>query len=419
MSIYYDDQELVISMGEIEVVCWFWVPGKEEKKFPGLLRFNPRDGASLRPSKNCFLGEKIDTIYASEGIRKFSLLDCYFITDKEEYVSSWLFISDDYHVATKTDILFDSIEFSFRYLGDWMNFDALAFALGEYNLPEDVERELEDGTKIKICFSYPTSSEGFLWKGDVNANIIATFKKSKNLSNALSFVGNWHALICLGIGHPTELTYLEGSISDSTNKMRIYRTGLFFPSKYYRDKKSEMPVRIYPHEMFFTFNSINGIDGLVNVLNKPKLRINKLGVVAYQICNDVTIESQFDDLYRLCISLMEVENSHPSSLVEECNPEFSHLLFSGSEEKLAEWMEELKRLRDEWRFHPPHWTSMPPCREDYIHLWRMADSMLILVVVLVIKWAHNSQSVWDVPLTAFDHLKEHPIMAEVLVHLSG
>lgn len=164
--------------GEHKKSGYFWLPGKEDKKIPGVLLI--QDGGKIELEILGHFNEKKAFFFDNSYIKRIighvenhgliTLDDCFYTKKNLAFGGiSKSKICANYALsgaAWDEDITFNTFSFSVDCLDEWVGLSAFSVELDwenhetkvRYKRPEDISITLDNGMTLEICFAYITPS---------------------------------------------------------------------------------------------------------------------------------------------------------------------------------------------------------------------------------------------------------------------
>ncbi|ARR51774.1 hypothetical protein ETN89_19945 (plasmid) [Photobacterium damselae subsp. damselae] len=272
---------------------YFWLPGQEDKKVPGILTI--KDGGNIELEIVGLIDNSIKTLNGNDNLSRIigyvekdgfvTLDDCFYTTKNISFGS---ISKSKLHVHkvlsgvayNESDILtFNTLSFSVDCLDEWVGISGINVhndwknktGTISYIPPENISYMLNNGMKLEICFAY--TLPGFPHTTEAKITQRTYFKLSsealKPLDDFIDIAYKLTTFLCFAIDTTVALKNVSATSSLQTGKFdgkeNPIQIKIFYQSIPFADK---IPSQSW-HNMLFTYGTIknNTQDVFNNWLN--------------------------------------------------------------------------------------------------------------------------------------------------------
>jgi len=204
----------------------WWLPGDSDKRMPGILRYNPKNGLTL---SLVFFSDSFDTLssplpswqllYGETDGQKITLFDCFPNSPEPKDIADWM-QGNDLHLEIKVrialinihckiNVSFRSIEFSIVGLGKWIGMSAAKSAskVADFDsLPDFAVKVKEKDKQVKK----EMEREGVYLRVDFSKDLI--------LEEIIKIVRSMQELIAFALDNISKLIWIHLEMSENTHK---------------------------------------------------------------------------------------------------------------------------------------------------------------------------------------------------------
>lgn len=266
---------------EYKKTGYFWLPGEEENRIPGILTIN--DGGKIDLEVVGLFDESIEALNGNDDLSRLighieedglvTLDNCFYtkknITFGGISKSKVLVNRVLSGAAWEKDegVTFNTLSFSVDCLDEWVGISGIAVdsdwksktATINYNPPENISFPLNNGMNLEICFAYTLPGFPNLTEAKISQRVY--FKlKSENLLDLSSFTEvafKLTNLMCFAMDETVSMKNLKATTSEiqrdgGDGKTYPVPITVYYQSNPYTEK---VPNKSW-HDMLFNFGSI-------------------------------------------------------------------------------------------------------------------------------------------------------------------
>ncbi|WP_095121088.1 HEPN domain-containing protein [Pseudomonas sp. Irchel s3f10] len=375
---------------EYKKTGYFWLPGQEEKKIPGVLSID--DGGKIELEVVGNFSESIASANDNDDISRIigfvekdgilTLDDCFYTIrnglfggiSKSKVRANRAFIGAAWN--KEETVTFNSLSFSVDCLDEWVGISGIHVANDwdndtatiSYNPPEKISFSLDNGMKLEICFAYTLPGFPNITEAKITqrAYLRLTSVELRELNEFTAIAFKITNLMCFAMDEVVSLKSMSATSSQIQRtvqeKQHPIPISIYYQSIPFHEKK---PKKTW-HEMLFNFGSIktNAQQVVNNWLNAydylyPALNLyfsTKTGAQKYLEGKFLALAQGLETYHRRTSNETLMELALFDSLVEE--------IITGCPENHAEWLrgrlthgneinlsKRLKRITDPFKKH--------------------------------------------------------------------
>jgi hypothetical protein len=266
---------------EYKKTGYFWLPGKEDKKIPGILSIN--DGGKVELEIVGHFDESVESLNGNDEIDRIIghvekdglvTLDCCFYTKKNfsfgGISKSKILINRVLSGAAWDQdeaVTFNTFSFSVDCLDEWVGISGISVdnnrgsktATISYNHPENISFILDNGMKLEICFAYTLPVFPNLKEAKVTQRAYFRLESEelRDLNDFTTAAFKITNLMCFAMDEIVAMKNVSATTSEiqrdgGDEKQYPVPITVYYQSNPYSEKT---PKRDW-HNMLFTFGSI-------------------------------------------------------------------------------------------------------------------------------------------------------------------
>lgn len=260
---------------------YFWLPGRNEKKIPGVLTI--KNGGDIELEIVGLFDESIESLNSDDELNRIighvekdglvTLEDCFYTQKNHTFggISKSKLCVNKVLSGVAYDenepVTFNTLSFSVDCLDEWVgisgfstssNWDSKTATIS-YTLPENISYDLNNGMKLEICFSFTTPGSSKVTEAKITQRVY--FKLiSKELRPLSEFAETAYKItnfLCFAIDITVALKDLSATskdiqINSSNGKQHPVSIKVFYPSIPFTEKAPDKSR----HRMLFTYGTI-------------------------------------------------------------------------------------------------------------------------------------------------------------------